>query len=279
MTDLPFRKLYVDTRFKTTDSISNSDFKFQLGRPASMPANTTFCVDEINIPHSWNTIETGINDKLYVSWATSNNPLVYATLVIPQKRYNGSELSTQIQTQLNGAGFSGWTVVYDQTLNLMIVSGNLTAFKLWTDDDLTKNVIEAKRFTGLNASNPQSVNEILQITGLTGGTIGGQVNSVAKPFTSGFLNLIHFQDLYLTSGSLGSFDTQGVRGESSIIRKICVNAAWGYSIIDKLSWDSDHLSCSKIALSTIDFQLRDVKGRIVPLHGAHVSFTLKFREN
>jgi hypothetical protein len=105
------------------------------------------------------------------------------------------------------------------------------------------------------------------------------VNNHIVPFTTGFLNLLNYQDIYITSGNLGSFDTQGARGESSIIRKVCVNAAWGFSIIDKLSWDSDVMSCSKVALSTLDFQLRDVKGRIVPLHGAHVSFTIKFREN
>ena len=122
---------------------------------------------------------------------------------------------------------------------------------------------------------PQSVNEILQVAG----AYSGYINSSGTPFTTGFLNLLNYQDLYLTSGNLGSFDSQGARGESSILRKICVNAAWGFSIIDKIQGNPDFMSCSKVSLSTLDFQIRDVRGRIVPLHGAHVSFTIKFFEN
>ena len=118
MTDLPFRKLYVDTRFKTTDSISNSDFTFQLMRPASMPANTTFCVDEINIPYAWNTVEAGVNDKLYIGWQiTINSNLGYTMITIPQKRYDGAGLAAQIQSQLNAAGSILWAITYDFTVN------------------------------------------------------------------------------------------------------------------------------------------------------------------
>jgi hypothetical protein len=56
-----------------------------------------------------------------------------------------------------------------------------------------------------------------------------------------------------------------------------VNAPWGFSIIDKLSWNCDNMTCSKRSLATIDFQLRDVRGRIVPLHGGHISFTIRFQ--
>ena len=131
MTDLPFRKLYVDTRFKTTDSISNSDFKFQLRRPASMPANTTFCVDEINIPHAWNTIEAGINDKLYVSTmaAVATAP-VFTMITVPQKRWGGADLAAQIQSQLNATGSIVWAVSYDFAVNTITFSAtNSHVFK------------------------------------------------------------------------------------------------------------------------------------------------------
>jgi len=102
MTGLPFIKLYVDTSFTTTDSISNTDFKYQLRVPASMPANATFCIDEINIPYAWNTVEVGVNDKLYVGWQLTNeSQLGYTLLTIPPRRYTGAELATQLQNQLN----------------------------------------------------------------------------------------------------------------------------------------------------------------------------------
>jgi hypothetical protein len=238
-----------------------------------MPVNTTFCIDEINIPYSWNTIEAGVNDQLYVGWqTTSSSQLQYSTTTLPPKRYAGADLATQIQTQLN-TGSTVWSITYDFTVNTMTFSAsNVNVFKIFTDDDLAATPLA---FPAMNPQSPQSINEILQISGAN----STYVNSPSVPFTTGFLNLLNYQDIYLTSGNLGSFDSQGARGESSIIRKICVNAAWGFSIIDKLSWDSDVMSCSKAALSTLDFQLRDVRGRIVPLHGAHVSFTIKFKEN
>ena len=105
------------------------------------------------------------------------------------------------------------------------------------------------------------------------------IYGAGNPFTTGFLNLITHQDLYLTSASLGSFDAMGARGESSVIRKICVNASWGSSIIDRLHGDWDSMSCSKLSLSTLDFQVRGVRGNVVPLNGGHVSFTIRFKEN
>lgn len=270
MVDLPFRKLYVDTRFKTADSASNSDFSFQLGRTAFMPIGTTFCIDEINIPYSWNTIETGINDKLYVGWQTqTSSPLGYTIITLPSRLYSGADLAAQFQTQLGGAGIGFWSVDYDANTNTIIFNANLASFKIFTDDDLKTTTA----FGSINNLSPQSVNEILQISGAS----TAYFNTSAVPFTTGFLNLLNYQDLYITSATLGSFDSLGARGESSIIRKICVNAPWGFSIIDKLSWNCDNMTCSKRSLATIDFQLRDVRGRIVPLHGGHISFTIRFQ--
>ena len=62
---LPIKKIYVDTRFKTKDSVSNSNFKIELGQSLQFPENTVFYIDDICIPHSWSTIEQGLNDKLY----------------------------------------------------------------------------------------------------------------------------------------------------------------------------------------------------------------------
>lgn len=274
MSGLPLRKLYVDTKFKTADSTSNSDFKFQLPRSAFMPKDSTFTVDEINIPYSWNTIEKDINDQMYVGWSPSSGGSVYSTLTIPSKRYDGTELALQIQTLLStiGGGSGTWTVSYNFTVNNITIASTNPFFKIFSDDDL--KIIPTSGYTDEVRRDPKSINEILQIEGAATTAFS---NTPSKPFTSGFLNLLNYQDLYITSASLGSFDSQGPRGESTIIRKICVNSAWGFSIIDKLAEHrSDTMSCSKLSLTTIDFQLRDVKGRIVPLHGAHMSFVIKF---
>ena len=50
---LPVKKIYVDSRFKTKDSVSHSNFKFELSQSLTLPRNATCYIDDITIPHSW----------------------------------------------------------------------------------------------------------------------------------------------------------------------------------------------------------------------------------
>ena len=56
------KNAYVDSRPRTRDSNSDSDFKFELKEPLDLPDNTVCYVDDISIPHAWRTIESH-NDK------------------------------------------------------------------------------------------------------------------------------------------------------------------------------------------------------------------------
>ena len=58
------KKCYTDSRFRTVDSISDSDFKFELKEQLDLPDNTICYVDGISIPHTWRAIETHSN-KFY----------------------------------------------------------------------------------------------------------------------------------------------------------------------------------------------------------------------
>jgi hypothetical protein len=273
MTGIPFTKVMIDTRFKTTDSNSNSDFRYQLNRTGFMPEGTTFCIDEINIPYSWNTIETGINDQLYISYRQLiSNPEIPRIITITPQRFTGVDFATNLGLQLNSMGGPGiYVATYNTNSNTITITSNNMYFKIWTDQELLQSTI----FTGLNVFNLNSVNEVLQVYGLYTGGINGYV-APGVGFQTGFLNLLNYQDLYITSTNLGNFQSMGPRGESTVLRKVMVNVAWGFSIIDKESYATDFLSCSKISLSTLDFQLRDVRGNIVPLHGANMSFSIRF---
>ena len=271
MTGIPIRKIYIDSRYKTNDSASASDFRFQLNKNAFMPVGSEFCIDEINIPYAWNTIELNSNDTMYIVLYPSDisGPPTYVSIRITPKRYNGAELATEISAKLNVIT-NGWTVSYNTSANtLTIDSASMALFKVLSDAELAK--VPSTAFPTMNPYDFKSCNDILQIFPNTGsGRIG-------VPVISGFMNLLNYQDLYISSATLGNFDVMGARGENSVIRKVCVDSAWGFSIVDKDLHSIDWMSCSKIALSTLDFQLRDVRGNIVPLHGAHLSFTIRFR--
>ena len=61
---LPIKKVYIDSRFKTKDSVSNSHFKYELVESLQLPDNTVCYVDDVIIPHSYFNISD--NDTLYV---------------------------------------------------------------------------------------------------------------------------------------------------------------------------------------------------------------------
>jgi hypothetical protein len=63
---LPKRKIYIDSRYKTADSISNTDFKIQLSENIKFPENSGFYITDICIPNTFRTVEEGINDRLYI---------------------------------------------------------------------------------------------------------------------------------------------------------------------------------------------------------------------
>ena len=60
------KKVYVDSRYRTNGSESNSDLKFELNQAIDLPGNTVCYVDDISIPHKWRTLEIH-NDILYNS--------------------------------------------------------------------------------------------------------------------------------------------------------------------------------------------------------------------
>ena len=48
------KKVYVDSRFRTNDSDSNSALKFELTEALDLAGNTVCHVDDISIPHMEN---------------------------------------------------------------------------------------------------------------------------------------------------------------------------------------------------------------------------------
>ena len=98
-------------------------------------------------------------------------------------------------------------------------------------------------------------------------------------FRSGFLNFQGIDNIYLSSPNLGSFTTIGPKGEQTIIKTIPVSSEFGSMIIDRSVSQHDYFECGKTTLRTLEFSLRDGKGRLVPLHNANISFSLVFSIN
>ena len=87
-----WRRIVIDSRYKTADSLSNADFNVQLPYPVQLPAGTRMYADAVSLSHSWGTIEAGKNDRLYVEEIVVGGTthirtitLANGTVLIPRK--------------------------------------------------------------------------------------------------------------------------------------------------------------------------------------------------
>ena len=145
------RKIYIDSRYKTQDSISNAHFKIQLNENLKFPDNCGFYITDICIPNTFKTVEEGVNDSLYLRF--DFYPALetqFHIITLPPRNYTGYTLATELVKLLNAAAakFSpvvwNFTCTYDQGVNTLTITGNLKAgitdlrnsWEIYTDNTL-----------------------------------------------------------------------------------------------------------------------------------------------
>jgi len=278
---LPVKKIYVDSKYKTADSVSDSNFKFQLPQTCYMPDDTKFYISDVCIPHSWQTVND-FNSKLYlrIVYTGGANPGLREDYILDlnQKSYIGTTFATMLKSKIQEKLPSIKTIqcTFDSTTNKLSLTINADIlFQFLTDKELIQDTIGANNYawngTTYDKNDLKSANNIISNT---------QNSSIAHDNTHPFnnhLNLQPIRNLYLHSPNLGSFQTLGARGEQTIIKKIPVSSNQGEMIFsDYNPGSADMLDCSKQTLRQIDFRLTNVDGIEVPLNGNHCSFSVVF---
>jgi hypothetical protein len=205
-------------------------------------------------------------------------------LQIQSGNYNGPIFASSLQTAFDvlvGGPGSGWgiTFSYDSNTFSLRIDVNNSNNKFWvmSDVEIANKLrgywdIAVNGYGGnIDQTNPASMNDILR-------NYDNETKRYEQstPFRSGFLNFQGINNMYLSSPNLGTFTTIGTRGKSTIIKKIPVSSDFGYMIIDRSVSVHDYLECGKCTLKTIEFHLRDSKGRYVPMHGSNISFSIVF---
>jgi hypothetical protein len=220
-----------------------------------MPDNTGFYIDDVAIPVSWYTIEEGRNNELYFRVDG-----VLSIVHINYGNYSLVSLNEMIVFEMNLVYPEHFTARPNLTQNTIGIEGKTSkAFELLTDSQL-------KAF---NLNTNATINNVLR-------NFTPRVHSNDYHYVSGFVDLFPIRNLYLTCSGLGNFNTMSVSGDRSIVKKIPVNVGYGEMLFDQSVVGIDYLDCSRQTLSRIGFQLKDVFGRVVNLHGNHFSFSIVF---
>ena len=98
------RKLFIDSRFRTKNSVSSSDFEIELPKTVNITKNALGWVSELHLPVSWYNIDSHnnraylITDCIY-SGTTITQKAYMATL--PPGNYSAESLSAELRLVLN----------------------------------------------------------------------------------------------------------------------------------------------------------------------------------
>ena len=281
------RKIYIDTKYKTKNSNNNSDFSIELPETILLPEKCYAYLDEICIPHSFYTIESGINNKFYIHISNNNanvnlRPMEYYVITIPSKTYTGASLASAINNELTsvlqGTLYGGQlvaTYVADtQSITIHTLHADMT-FKILTENDIATKLDDTWIVYQNNNYDPKNASDLNgEILKLTEGN--SPYYNYNNAFTSNFDNLNSIRNLYITSSNLGNFNSIGANGERTILRKVPVDSDFNYMIFNNQITGLDYINVSKQTLKTINFKIQTVDGKVVPLHGANVSFSIIF---
>ena len=120
----------------------------------------------------------------------------------------------------------------------------------------------------MNPTDPQTANDVIKLViPMQDGT----------QITTDFVNLRSINNVYITSPNLGSFDTIAPFS-NNVIKKVPVSVGYGFMIVDQNMSTNDFLNCSRQTLKTLEFHIKDGRGRFINLHGMYVTFSIVFNK-
>ena len=265
---LDIKKVYVDTRFKLKDSLSNSDFWVELPRSLNVPDDCVCYTDDIVIPISWSTVDSR-NNKFYLDIRITDTFHRYRVATLPSQNYPGDTLAGALQTALDAAvaedllNFEVSHDLNDNLINIRLVDLSGITVSFVFNDDLIAGV---KWGAQLFKNRIQSLSGVLRIEKTF-------VLTDAQPYTA-YIDLHTTRKLYLTTSSLASYNIISNFGNDVIVKKIPVKANYGQMLFDGAEAGFDYLDVSRRALQRFDFKLEDSFGNVLDLRGNHWSFSL-----
>jgi hypothetical protein len=181
---LPIKQIYIDSRYKSNDSVSDSNLYIDLPINLLMLDNISFYIDDVSIPVSWYVIEEGRNNLLYFTFDVQD----FLAHITPGD-YSLATLNQELVDAMHSVGFSKYfQSAPDIRKNTIgIVGLTMQPFEILTDAQLRAMSVDASA----------SVNNILRDS-------TAKVNNNNNPYVSGYVDLFPIRNLYLTCSGWGN---------------------------------------------------------------------------
>jgi hypothetical protein len=279
---LPIKKIYVDSREKTPDSKSHSDFFIDLPTTYLMPEDTGFYLEDIVIPVSWYPVTNFFSNALYIEVSKTGSTTSGTGFIITVSpgSYSteslGTEIVAKMNTAFNGTGATAFLSTYVPQTKRFLITHPTWTFKIYADNDAA--LLATMKTTQVGTSGQYTKAQFLaqSMNDLIKNTYNSYTSTFSKKFTSGYVDMIPLRNLYIHAIGLGNFNSTNLSGARSIIKKVPINASYGEVIIDQYATGLDFNDCSHQTLSRIGFKLTDHEGTVIDLNGFHWSFSIVF---
>ena len=145
----PIRKIYVNSRYKTSDSVSDSNFKFELPFVINTSYTAKFYITDVCIPNLFKTISKDENDKFYFETIaringifTTSSVRVEHTITMPPGNYTELGFCQALDQQLHNISniYIYMGCAYDSDNNIC----NITT---WSHDHQHRNGSQSVKIT------------------------------------------------------------------------------------------------------------------------------------
>ena len=275
---LVYKKIFVDSNFRTPQSRSSSDFSIELNENLETPEGTRMYITDVSIPAVWKSTEIIFYEYLYVMIYDDSNVFVKNfRIYLGNKIYFASQLCFDINEGLNSNTTdlsAGGIFVYSydeatRTVEIKVKEGLNYKLKIPTDTELANYVGGSwdNVSAPYNSSNPVSINYLLS---------NFVPSSPLTIWTSSYLNLVPFRYLFITSNALTDYHYSAPNSYSSgIIRKVLITEQLGGVVNDNSApHQEDYIDIGGKNLRKLDFKITDAKGNVMNLYDIPVQFAL-----
>ena len=264
-----WRRIVIDSRFRTADSVNNADFKVALKYPVQLPAGSKMYVDGVCFAHSWSVVEPDRNDRLYVLEHIEPDTDVPRVIQLPYGDYNASTLRAQLETSLN----SGKTIAGAYSVTL--ANGRYVISNSSPQATATSRIYTEEE-QGVLPSFPGYVgHHANELIGHRQQPTNPHIYAGNSLYLS-YVDIGKYKQLFVHAPGLGESSMQDLRGNTDIVRRVLIQGSvTGDVVTSELSTGLAPITFSSdCVLSVLAFQVKDQSGYLYPLHFHEISFEL-----